>query len=455
MRHGNSLNCNGWLLITISAAALLFGGNTVSARSLGTILLKVEEEAPALRAAGAAVAVRRAGVKIARSRYLGEVDAVVKNSTFNDRRLINPIGYPLNLRSDLFDNNQIGYGLRAKLPLDISGRIGAQLEAARQLQQSSQARKLDVRLRLLYETAALYHGIEGILAEENALRHQIQALDSHIQTTEAAIKAEQEIPVKKMRLITERDDVRGRLAALKGREQGLRANLAALLAARSFPDSLAPIHILPPKTACQEKLIEQRPDIMALKARINSSQALRRAARDSRLPELAVDGSWIQNQGYNGENGDDWALSVQMGMPLWDGGGRRAEVAKSSASVHMLRQQLAALRYQARSELISARAAWDAATARYQAALASGKAAAETARIQGNRFTEGLISADNLVDAEAALSKAEAGKALALTDLWRAGDSIRFALGQEPALYPARRAAHQIDKMIKINLSAQ
>lgn len=454
MRNINSLNCGstgrrmlrpvkGRLMITILMAAVLLCWNTVSARSLGTILLQVEKVAPALRAAGAAASVRRAGVKIVKSRYAGEVDAVVKNSTFDDRRLINPIGYPLNLRPDLFDSNQIGYGLRAELPLDINGRIGAQLDAARQLLKASKARKEDVRLRLLYSAAALYHGIEGLLAGENALRHQIQALEAHIHTTEAAINAEQAIPVKKMRLITERDYVKGRLAALKGREQRLRAGLAALLAARAFPDSLSPIHILPQKIACTAEMIDQRPDIMALKARVNSSRAFRRAAQASRLPKLAVDGSWIQNQGYNGAGGDSWALSVQMGMPLWDGGGRRAEVEKSSANTRMLQQKLTALRYQARSELISARAAWDAAAARYQAAQASEKAATETARIQGNRFTEGLISADALVDAEAALSRAGSAKAAALTDLWRAGDSIRFSLGREPALYPVQRAASQ------------
>ncbi len=112
---------------------------------------------------------------------------------------------------------------------------------------------------------------------------------------------------------------------------------------------------------------------------------------------------------------------------------------KISADTRMLRQELAALRYRARAELISALAARDAAAVRYQAALESAKAAAETARIQGNRFEEGQISAADLVDAEAVLSRAESGKASALTDLWRAGDSIRFALGQEPALYPVRQ----------------
>jgi len=39
----------------------------------------------------------------------------------------------------------------------------------------------------------------------------------------------------------------------------------------------------------------------------------------------------------------------------------------------------------------------------------------------------------------AALARARSGKAIALTDWWKAGDSIQLALGREPALYPGRQ----------------
>lgn len=432
------------LLITAVIFGLFGSWSTAVARDLGTVLLEVEKRAPDLQAAAEAVNVEKANIKIEKSRYFGEVDALAKNTTNKDNRLINPISYPAALQADLFDDNQFGYGLTAKLPLDINGKIRARLEAANQLKTAVDAGMGDIRLQLLHTAAALYHDIEGILAEQQALQRQIDALQAHIQTTEAAIEAQQAIPVKKMRLVTEREDVKGRLAALKGREKQLRAALASLMAAPTFADALSPIHILPKKLDWQETLIEQRPDIVAEKARLAAAESSVRAAVAERLPQMNVDGSWLRNQGYNGEGDDNWTISVQLGLPLWDGGGRKAEVEKSGAEVRLRRQKLAALRYRARAQFIAARAGWDAAVARYKAAVASNKAARETERIQANRFNEGLITADDLVNAEAALAKSRAGKAIALTDWWEAGDKIRISLGHEPALYPGKQADHPL-----------
>ncbi len=429
-------------VITIVAVivCLLGIGNTSVARNLGTVLLEVEKKAPDLQAAAEAVNAEKANIKVEKSRYFGEVDALARNTNYKDNRLINPISYPAALQPDLFDDDQFGYGLTAKVPLDINGKIKARLEAARQLKTAVDAGMGDVRLQLLHTAAALYHDIEGTLADHEALQRQIDALQTHIRTTEAAIEAQQAIPVKKMRLVTERENVKGRLAALKGREQQLRAALASLMAARTFSDALTPIHVLPEKLNWQEALIDQRPDIMSLKARLTAAESTVRAARAERFPQMDVDGSWLRNQGYNGEGDDNWTISVRLGLPLWDGGGRRAQVEKSGADVRLRQQKLAALRYRARAEFIAARAGWDAAVARYNAAVASEKAAKETERIQSNRFNEGLITADDLVNAEAALATARSGKAIALTDWWKAGDKIQIALGREPALYPGKQA---------------
>ncbi|HHD56445.1 MAG TPA: TolC family protein [Desulfobulbaceae bacterium] len=427
------------LFIPAVLLCLLGAWNTAVARDLGTVLLEVEKKAPDLKAAAEAVNAEKANIKVEKSRYFGEVDALARNANTKDNRLINPISYPVALQPDLFDDDQFGYGLTAKVPLDINGKISARLKAARQLKAAVDAGMGDVRLRLLHTAASLYHDIEGTLADQKALQRQIDALQTHIRTTEAAIEEQRAIPVKKMRLVTEREDVKGRLAALKGREKQLRAALASLMATRTFPDALTPIHILPKKLDWQETLIDQRPDIVAEKARLTAAESSVRAAQAERYPQMDVDGSWLRNQGYNGEGDDNWTISVRLGLPLWDGGGRRAQVEKSGAEVRVRQQKLAALRYRARAQFIAAQAGWDAAVARYNAAVASEKAAKETERIQSNRFNEGLITADDLVNAEAALAAARSGKAIALTDWWKAGDKIQIALGREPALYPGKQ----------------
>ena len=52
-----------------------------------------------------------------------------------------------------------------------------------------------------------------------------------------------------------------------------------------------------------------------------------KAAVANRFPNLDLNSSWIQNQGFNGDGDDTWALFVQLQLPLWDGGSRRSAIA--------------------------------------------------------------------------------------------------------------------------------
>jgi len=419
----------------VAIAIILCIRVNAESRDLGEILAQVEQYTPALQAARARTEIQLAEKKRAKSRYFGEIDATAKNSNYDSDRLINPISYPVNLQRQLFDNNQIGYGLNARLPLDINGRITAGADAADKQTEAAGAREGNVRLQLLHGAADLYHRLEGVIALEAALQKQIEALTMHINVATVSIKAGRTATVEKLRLVADKEAVKGNLAGLMGQEQGIRARLAALMGTASFSDSVIPIHDPPKNNTEAANGIMNRPDIHALMFQGEAADADVKAAVANRFPELNVNGSWIQNQGFNGEGDDTWALFVQLRMPLWDGGGRRSAIAKAEAGRRVTRHQLTALQNQARAELVAVKADWQATEIRYGATVASMDAARETARIQTNRFAEGRLSAADLVDAEAALSGARSSHALALTHWWQAEDRLRHAVGLAPSAY--------------------
>ena len=412
----------------------------LQARDLSDILQQVEKNTPALQAAHARTRARQSALEREKSNYFGEVDALAKSSNYDDDRLINPITFPVNMRAELFDDNQVGYGVSGHLPLDINGRITARVKAADKELAAALAGEGNVRLQVLHSAADLYHSLEGIKGLEAALRKQIEALTAHIRVVTVAISAGRVAPVEKLRLIADQEAVKGKLAAIKGKEQGIRARLAALMGVSSFTDPVAPAVNKPTIFNGQAGKIDNRPDVHIIESKAEAADARVRAAFASRLPSLNLNGSWLQNQGFNGEGDDTWALFATLRVPLYDGGGRRAAVEEARSSRLALKHDLAALRNRARAEVIAARADWQAARAGFQAATASVKAAEETARIQSDRFSEGRLSAADLVDAEAALASARSDKALALTGWWLAGDHLRRALGREPAAY--RRPAN-------------
>ncbi len=416
---------------------LLFLGFSASlqARNLSDILLQVEKNTPALQAAHARTKAQQSALKKEKSSYFGEIDALAKSSNYDDDRLINPMTFPVNMRAELFDDNQIGYGVSGRLPLDINGRITARVKAADKELAAVLAGEGNVRLHVLHLAADLYHNLEGLKGLEEALHKQIEALIAHIKVVTVAIGAGRVAPVEKLRLVADQEAVKGKLAALTGNEQGIRARLASLMGVPSFSEPVAPVADKPGAFSAQAGKIDNRPDIQVVQSKGEAADARVQAAFADRLPALGLSGSWLRNQGFNGEGDDTWALFATLQVPLWDGGGRRAAVEEARSNRLALRHDLAALQNQARAEVVAAQADWQAARVGYQAAIASVTAARETERIQSDRFTEGRLSAADLVDAEAALASARSNKVLALTSWWQAGDHVRRALGLEPYAY--------------------
>lgn len=287
----------------------------------------------------------------------------------------------------------------------------------------------------MHSTADLYHSLEGVKALEVALVKQIEALRAHVKVATVSIAAGRTAPVEKLRLVADLEAVKGKLAVLQGQEQGIRARLAALMGIHSFADPVQPVPGPPPEDGQADDDIANRPDVRALQLSGQAADAEVKAAFATRLPELNVNGSWLQNQGFDGDGDDTWSLFVKIQVPLWDGGGRRAAVSQAEAGRTVVRHELAALQYQAQAELVAARAELQSAEVSYRATVASVDAAQETARIQTDRFAEGRLSAADLVDAEASLAAARSSSALALTHWWQAEDHLRRSVGVEPFAY--------------------
>ena len=423
--------------ITAAVTIILCCVTTAQSRGLADILQQVEKNTPALKAAHARTAMQQAVARQARSSYWGEVDAMVKNSNYNDDRLTNPISFPVNMQPELFDDNQIGYGISGRIPLDINGRITAQVRAADRGLEATLAREDNVRLQVLHSAADLCHSLEGVKALEKALEKQIEALQTHIQVAKVSIDAGRTASVEKLRLVADLEAVKGKLAGLRGQEQGIRARIAALMGTESFIDPVRAVPEPPTDVAHVNTTVSSRPDIRALESSGDAAEAEIDAAFARRLPNLNVNGSWLQNQGFDGNGDDAWALFVQLQVPLWDGGSRRASVRQAEAGRTAIRHELDVTRNQARAEFVAAKADLTAAETSYLATEASVAAARETTRIQTDRFAEGRISAADLVDAEAALAAARSNSALALMRWWQAGDHLRRAVGLEPVAYVA------------------
>jgi outer membrane protein len=427
------------ILIVLGLAA---GSGIPSTVHAGTITLTevlhgVEQHAPALKAAYATADVTSAKRHQAISNFLGEVDVYAHDLHFNDNRLTRPISPPISLSALTFDKNQIGYGLIAKLPIDISGRMFNNFHALTHQSKAARADAEDAHLSIMYGATSLYRELERIVGQREALLKQEEALQKHVQVADEAVRIGRIALVEKLRLVAEIKAVEGRLVGLEGIESGIRARLAALLDIPSFTDSIQVCSNQPDSIPVLPNAINDRPDVQAAMERSQSGKSAVKAAWGGFLPDLFVIADWQQNQGYNGSGNNDatWQVAIQASLPLWKGTKRIAALHEAQARSRAAEYYAEAQRKSARAEAAAAWGAFNAARAQYSAAESALDAAKEVARIQTDRFNNGRLSAADLVDAEASLAGARSELSTSLVRWWQADDALRQSVGLPPAAY--------------------
>lgn len=411
---------------------------TTFASDLGSILHQVEQNAPLLQAESAKTEASEANVRVAKSRYWGHAELYARSSHYDDDRLVNPISYPPVLSRSLFDDNTYGYGAAYTLPLDIDGRITAEVNAKRHFAEAAMQNEAHTRLALFALTVKLYRGLQQQEGIGEALQKQLKALNEHWRVTKTSVEVGRVASVELLRIKAEIKSVESKLAAIDGNKARLRAQLAALLNADSYTDPAEVLDRVPDKAPALQQAngtIENRPDVHAARSIINAEDEKLKGVKREWLPNLSVRADASHNEGYSADGQDIWSVTALASWQFLDGGRRHATTDIARANQLEAQQRYLGALNNARAELNSATAAWEAAELQYQAAMSGIEAARENERIQSDRFDDGRISAVDLIDAEASLAGSRSDLTSALASWWLADDLLHLAMGEVPSSY--------------------
>lgn len=431
--------------IRIAGAMLASLPAATCAAGLGALLHQVEQNAPLLQVAAARADASAAGVRVAKSRYWGHAELFGRDAHFDEDRLVNPINFPPVLSASLFDRDTFGYGATYTLPVDIDGRITADVNAKKHLRKAAAENKEQARLSLFTQTVILYRSLQRQEGIEQALNEQLKALQGHRKVTETSVRVGRVAAVELLRIKAEVKSVEGQLAGIDGDQARLRSELAALLNARAYADPVEALGESPGSelnAGNADDALENRPDIRAAKSITSAEDENLKGARREWLPSLSLQAETMRNQGYTADGQNTWSVTAQVSWQFLDGGRRHGNTDKAHANRFEAKQQYLSTLNQARAELQSATAAWKAAALQYQAATSGLEAAVETERIQSDRFASGRISAVDLIDAEASLARSRSDFTSALADWWLADDQLHLARGEPPTAYKMLEDVH-------------
>jgi outer membrane protein TolC len=174
-----------------------------------------------------------------------------------------------------------------------------------------------------------------------------------------------------------------------------------------------------------------RPDVIAAQHRVEAARQGIARSRASRRPGVTASGILEANAEDPGDvDGDNWSLLVAARFRVFDGGATAARVREARERHRAADRHLERLRGMAELQVRSAFHALAASRVRVEQATSAETLATESLRIVTDRYREGLTNLVELLDAEAALTRARVRKVAALRDVLVDRTRVDFAAGR-------------------------
>lgn len=212
-------------------------------------------------------------------------------------------------------------------------------------------------------------------------------------------------------------------------------NLLGLASGTVIIDPLQDNPVTPPPEATGAG----RPELQSLDAMILAAKAKVRQAEGDRYPTADAFASYQVDKGYeiSEDSGNSWLAGIKMNYTLFEGNRSTAALAEARVRLNEVKEQRRKLQLAISLEIEQAKLALRQAEERLQVTAKMVELAEENARLNRERFKEGVVLSSDLIEVENRLTDArvrqvvaKASHRISLADLRRALGLPQF---EEPA----------------------
>ena len=394
------------LVVTLPASAAQLTLQDCLARASGA-----SPRIAAARLDAAAAAHRAAGI---RARRFGSVDAVASWNDYESNRILRPMA------ADLFvdpakgflqlpwASEQLHYGIAVQLPLLDAGKIDESARAARAQAEGAGAMEQQVEEDVRF---AVTTAVRSALA----LRHMLAASDAYVAALERdATDADLRLRVGSSPAI-DAQRVHFALAGAIADRESLRAQLRAAeagLAALMGEDPPADGYDLADETPEQPTSAPLpapgvRRDVVAAEKLVEAAARRERGTRKEFGPEVGLTFLFQQHRAPSIDGMNTHEFSVNLKLPLFDGGARLAALAEARSAKAAAEERLRSRQLEVAAQTTDALARLDAARAQLEAGRQQRALGAEVARVEKLRLDQGVGRMDDYLVARAAELRGE------------------------------------------------
>ena len=322
------------------------------------------------------------------------------------------------------------------------GRLDALERAARAERQASGEELAAARSDLRLEITRAFWSLVTAREAEQVLVRALESSAAYVRDLRARLD-QGLIPPNEL-LSAEAQQSRERLVSIEAANaRGIaEADLQRLLGADG-PSPIVPAARLEPLAAAVGDVnqliaaaLAARPERRALAERVEAARARAEAARAGLRPQVGVNGGYdyaSPNPRFfprSDQWQDSWDVSVNASWTLWDGGRTRAERADAAALTRVAEARLSDFDRQVTFEVRQRQLELESSLAAIGTAAEGVRAAAEARRVVAERFTAGVVTNTEVLDAQTALLQAELERTRALASARLAEARLARAVGR-------------------------
>jgi outer membrane protein TolC len=412
--------------------------------TLGACLEKARAHSARLAQLAALEDAARSGLDGARADRLPQIDVSAGYTRLSDVPELSLALPGSTTRQTVFPNIPDTYRARAglTLPLYTGGRVPGRIAAAGH-QQEAAGRDLEAGVRdLVLETTAAYWSLVTSGETARVVDESLRSFEAHLKDAQDRYDFGLAARSDVLAVQVERD--RAELHGLQARNALAVANEDLLRLVGLPPGTTVEPVAEPAENAAPapeaEALVTAalagRPDLLALRARAAAAEAAVGVARSPVRPQVGLAAGFDYARPNTrvlplvDDWKDSWSVGVNVSMAPFDGGRSSAAAAQARAQAKALRHQVEDLERRVRLEVKSRTLDVASAGAAVRVADRALEAAREAARVERDRYQEGVSSSADRLDAETRLLRAGVDRTNAAAALSLAHARLERAVGR-------------------------
>jgi outer membrane protein len=327
-------------------------------------------------------------------------------------------------------------------PIYTGGRVDALERAARAEAAAAGADLAAARSDLRLEVARAFWALVTARSSVEVLERAVERAQTHVADVKQRLAAGL-VPPNEV-ASAEAQESRERMLLIEARNQRdvVGSELARLIG-ETMLHSIEPVDTLelgPARAAELDALVNEartsRSERQGLEHRVEAAAERQVAAAAATKPTIGINGGFDYARPNPrifprvGRWEDSWDASVNVAWPLWDGGRAKAEAAEAAAAVTAVRQRLAEFDSVVALEVRQRLLEIDSGRAAVAAAGDAVRSAEEARRVVAERFTAGVVTHTEVLDAQLALLQAELDRTRALANVRLAEARLARATGR-------------------------